>query len=570
MAEDHIGQPKETKAPWTTIFTAFKVALDVKKLLLAAAGIVVMAFGWWFFAVVFYNMRSKPTPEDYISSNLKTPQEKEEGWKSFQQARQRWNLLHELAGPAPESVDKAIREDAADMAQSFQEYEEISKLERAPGKIKPFGKLRTWPWFEDRGPNPYLLVTGNIKAGGVEGAPWVRGQLYVLVEPLVKFLSPILYFFDPGAGGLGNRIYLICVILWTLATWGFFGGAITRMAAVQIARNEKVSMTEALKFAKERFQSFFSAPVFPLLFLGVLTFILILFGVFSGLIPVIGDILIAGLLWPLVLVLGLVMAVVLVGLVGWPMMNATISSEGSDSFDALSRSYSYVYQAPWHYLWYSAVALAYGAVLVFFVGLMGSLMVYLGQWGISQAPFLAGNETNDREPTYLFVNAPTSFGWRDLLLNPSPFKAKQEVVAPSGNIIEPTGMSDKYMKNMTWYNSLGGLLVSAWLYLFFLLIVGFGYSYFWTASTIIYLLMRKKLDDTDMDEIHLEEDDMDEPFAKDMTPPAAKPAEVGGGMTMVEAPALRGNAPPPVASPSEAGAENKISGDGTAPPQEHP
>src|SRR5205085_4748117 len=138
---------------------------------------------------------------------------------------------------------------------------------------------------------------------------------------------------------------------------GFFGGAISRMAAVQVARNEKVGMRETIRFVRERFQSYFSAPVFPLIFLGILTFFLILFGFFSGLIPIIGDVLLSGLLWPIVIVLGLVMAVVLVGLVGWPLMNPTISAEGSDSFDALSRSYSYVYQAPWHYLWYSSVAL---------------------------------------------------------------------------------------------------------------------------------------------------------------------------------------------------------------------
>ena len=39
---------------WTRLFTAFKVALDPKKLLLAAAGIVVMAFGWWLLANIFH------------------------------------------------------------------------------------------------------------------------------------------------------------------------------------------------------------------------------------------------------------------------------------------------------------------------------------------------------------------------------------------------------------------------------------------------------------------------------------------------------------------------------------
>src|SRR5207253_8447687 len=96
--------------------------------------------------------------------------------------------------------------------------------------------------------------------------------------------------------------------------------------------------------------------------------------------PELGSLVVDGIGWPLVLLAGIIMAVILVGLVGWPMMYTTISAEGSDSFDALSRSYSYVYQCPWHYLWYSLVAIAYGAVLVFFVGFMGSLMVYLGQW----------------------------------------------------------------------------------------------------------------------------------------------------------------------------------------------
>jgi len=428
------------------------------------------------------------------------------------------------------------------------------------------------------------LVAGNIKQAGAEGldrSPWVPGhfvtwflghQLPVLVEPLVKFLSPIVYFFDARAG-FWDRVYLLCVILWTLAVWGFFGGAITRMAAVQVARGEKISLREALRFARERCQSFFSAPVFPLIFLGVLTFILILFGLVSGLIPIVGDVLISGLLWPIVIILGLIMAVVLVGLVGWPLMYATISAEGSDSFDALSRSYSYVYQAPWHYLWYCAVSLAYGAVLVFFVGLMGSLMVYLGQWGVSQAPFLASaNPANDREPTYLFVYAPTSFGWRNLLLHGSMHAERKETITPRGELAVSYEMKKEYMDSMKPWNYIGAFLVSIWLYLLFLLIVGFGYSFFWTASTIIYFLMRHKVDDTDMDEIHLEEEETEEPFTKDTTPApeatAAKPAPAGN-VTMVEAPALRtsASATPATTAPVGEGhaGENKPTGDGSPP-----
>src|SRR5262245_26693817 len=95
-----------------------------------------------------------------------------------------------------------------------------------------------------------------------------------------------------------------------------------------------------------------------------------------------------------------------------------------------------------------------------------------------------------------------------------------------------------------------------WLGVVFLLVVGFGYSYFWTASTIIYSLMRKVVDDTEIDEIHLEED-LQQPFAQEMNaqpPPGPGPgaAPGGPGLTMVEPPTLRTTPPPPPEPPKPA------------------
>src|SRR5262249_23829669 len=156
-------------------------------------------------------------------------------------------------------------------------------------------------------------------------------QFRVLVEPLDKFLTPLVSLFDSRATGFGNRLYLILVLLWTLLVWGYFGGAITRMAVVQIARNEKISLREALAFAREKCVSYFSAPVFPLVLLAILTLVLIILGIIEGHTYFLGDIL-SVIIWPIAMLLGLIMAVVLVGLVGWPLMNPTISAEGSDSF----------------------------------------------------------------------------------------------------------------------------------------------------------------------------------------------------------------------------------------------
>jgi len=709
MVEEQVGlrsnQPRELPL-WTKLFGGFKVALDPKKLLLAAAGILVMSAGWFVLSVAFYALSgNKPEWSDY-KGNLAnysgdTEQEKlDNAWRAFKQARHSWNLTYAMAAPVPSDFSNSARQgviyfdefDAWDTYEQFDKIQdELHRLDKSveiagaanpklvvkgkdgpdvfiklpdgdpgvkldtlsksgkltakdivvtPGKdgklsvagvevtlvnpadldkiqkylagaktmdqvrkearerddqvtlkaldfmaystfyLRPAGQFRTWPWFEYRGPNPYMLVTGSLKQAGAEGtgrgSPWegigffrwlAGDEMPVLLEPLVKFLRPVVYLLSPAAGGW-NRAYLILIILWTLATWAVFGGAITRMAAVQVARaNEKTGMTEALRFAWARVQAYFFAPVLPLVCLAILTIFLWLYGLVGTWTYILGDVVVYGLFAPILLLIGLIMAVVLVGLVGWPLMYSTISAEGSDSFDAISRSYSYVYQAPWNYLWYGVVALAYGAVLVFFVGLMGSLMVYLGKWGISQAP-----GPQNRAPTYLFVYAPTSFGWRDLLLHNSHGVESVPVAHNNGTQGLAFAPTSNYWKEMSWNNYLAAFLVSIWLYLLFLMVVGFGYSYFWSASTIIYLLMRRKVDDTELDEIHLEEEDLEEPYS---APAAAAPA--GGKatpaeapVTMVESPTLRppnpAGANPGGAASSETAAKPTAAGTAVANP----
>jgi hypothetical protein len=530
--------------PWTALFDGFRVALDPKKLVLAAGGILVMALGWWFWSWLFYQSRTEPL---WATGDWERTQA---GWDKFKTERDKWNLLHEAAGKdatvyTPDDLAESIDEYDQIKAQfdklSPTTRDEIAKGQRPPVEFiipskneegsplnksvwiaaKPWGKMRTWPFFEDRGPNPYLLVTGRADAWE-RGRFWdwlVSKELPVLVEPLVKFLRPVTFLLNAKAG-FWNRVYFILVLLWTLATWAYFGGAITRMAAVQVARKEKIPMREALRFTQSHLLSYFSAPLIPLA--GILLFCILLFiyGLLHNLIPVVGDIVVDGLFWWLVLSAGLIMAIILVGLVGWPMMYATISAEGSDSFDALSRSYSYVLSNPWHYLWYSLVALAYGAVVVFFVGFMGSLTVNLGKWGVSLADI-----RSDRDPAYLCIYAPTSFGWRDLLL-----AGGNEVITASG---EPVHRDEWYL-----YNKIGAGMVAFWLYLVFLMVVGFGYSYFWTASTIIYLLMRRKVDDTEMDEVYVEEDETEEAYSMPITTSASAAPSPGGTtpLSMVEAP----------------------------------
>jgi hypothetical protein len=406
---------------------------------------------------------------------------------------------------------------------------------RAVDFEKRAGTLRTWPWYENRGPNPFLLVIGKAGHPEAQGVghyvPWQRGefldwlfrdQIPVLIEPLVKFLRPLFYLLNPNAGYL-DRFYFLLVILWTLSTWAVFGGAITRIAAVELARNEKIGMREAFRYIVTRWRSYLFASFAPLIGVAAITVVLILFSLIA-LIPIVAE-LWYGILWWIALGFGLAMAVILIGLVGWPMIHATLSAEGSDSFDALSRCYSYVLQKPWSYLWYAAVALVYGAVVVFFVVLMGSMTVYLAKWGVSQDPL---NQVTNRDPTYMFTFAPTSFEWHSLLTQGQPAATDWRP-----------------------WNYIGAVLVAFWLYLLFVLMIGFGYSYFWSASTIIYLLMRRKVDDTDFDEVYLEDEDLDESYSAAPVSASAQPAAAGAPLQMVESPTLRTPGTPPSSSPVE-------------------
>src|SRR5213078_176790 len=139
-----------------------------------------------------------------------------------------------------------------------------------------------------------------------------------------------------------------------------------------------------LRFVAARYVSYLAAPLVPLAFIALIAFLTVLYGLIH-LIPFVGDIA-DSVAWPILVLLGFGQAVLLIGLVGYPLMYATVSAEGSDTFDALSRSYNYVFQSPWNYIWYRAVAIVYGMALVFFVGFMGSFVVYLTKWSLSQTP----------------------------------------------------------------------------------------------------------------------------------------------------------------------------------------
>lgn len=268
--------------------------------------------------------------------------------------------------------------------------------------------------------------------------------------------TPFAQIFAADAS-FSQLVYWLVCALWSLVVWSFFGGAITRQAAVCIARQENLSWSQLAEFVRPRWTAYIVAPLFPMLG----TFLAALFLALLGLLMRVGPgIFLVGILWPLVLLIGFLMAFLLIGLFfGWPLMWGAISAEGTDSFGALSHSYSYAYQRPLHYLFYAVVAAFVGVLGWYLVSLFVFWIIDLSNWGISwgsgvaQIQSIYGQETLD------------SYG---------------------GNA--------------------GASLIQFWNNCLRTLAFGFIFSYFWSASTLIYFLLRRLVDDTEMDEVFMPEE----------------------------------------------------------------
>ena len=102
---------------------------------------------------------------------------------------------------------------------------------------------------------------------------------------------------------------------------------ITRIAAVDLGREERATLKEAVVFTARKFISYLVAPLSPLLVVLVLMLLTIPIGwlmIADAALPL------AGVLWIFAVLFGFISAIVLFGLlVGWPLMWTTVSAEGT-------------------------------------------------------------------------------------------------------------------------------------------------------------------------------------------------------------------------------------------------
>lgn len=331
-------------------------------------------------------------------------------------------------------------------------------------------------------------------------------------------------------------VFALIFTAWFLLVWSVLGGAISRIAAVHVARDEKISVRHALAFSVSKILSFIFAPVIP---------VLIILGI--GLVIALASlallhlshpgVIIAGVLFFLALLGGFVITLVVLGTIGgFNLMYPTVAVEGSDSFDAISRSFSYVFARPWRMLWYTMVAAVYGAICYlfvrFFVWVMLAATWFFMFWLLPR---------NGQPATY----------WPTIWPRPADPLAVLRYTPD--------------YQHLAWPEGVAAALIAWWVYLVIGLIGAFAISFYFSSNTIIYYLMRREVDATEMDDVYIEEadDELDEGVSSGGT--GATPAPAGATAVVTETATVRVYQTPDAnanTSESAAGGVNE-----SAPPQ---
>ncbi len=239
---------------------------------------------------------------------------------------------------------------------------------------------------------------------------------------------------------------------WTLGVFLLAGMPLTRVAGLLMADNRELYFGDLLRHVRRHFLSYMGGLLLPWIGIGLMVLVLFPAAAFArtgfGMITV-------GVFWPSLVLAGLFIFLIAAGaVVSFPLTIAAISVECSDGFDGLSRGFAYALQRPWHYAFYLVVATINGAMGLLLVWLLLEGTFWASIWGVSWG-------LGDARTASLLPGA--AAGW--------------------------SGYGVQFIH---WWN---GLL--QWM------LAGYVLSYFWTALTGVYLLLRRNLDATEVHRIFI-------------------------------------------------------------------
>lgn len=270
-----------------------------------------------------------------------------------------------------------------------------------------------------------------------------------------------------------HALFLFIYLLIALIILSLFGGAISRIAIVEIAQQRRITAAQALSFSSKRFTSFLFSPIAPLAAIAAIALIISLGGWFFNF-PL-TNILLA-FVFIFAIAAGFIIALMLIGwLAGVHLMYPALAAQGTDAFDAISRGYGYVFSRPWRYTLYTLISLIYGAFTYMLVGLF--LFLILKITHSTTSAFVSTISDTQTISIFHAIWPQPTFG--------------QLMYQPQWELL---GVTQK----------ISAVIIMVWVYLFIALVAAYALSYYYAAFSHIYLILRKYVDGTDPSDIYEE------------------------------------------------------------------
>lgn len=272
--------------------------------------------------------------------------------------------------------------------------------------------------------------------------------------------------------------FLFCLIfvIITLSVISIAGGGLCRIAALQLARDEKPGFVEALRFGTRHFWSFFGSVLIPVLIITLIGLSLFILGLITN-IPAVGELIMAVFL-PLALIAGSIITALLIGTAaGLNLMFPAVAYNGSDCFDSMSHSFNYVYSRPWRMIFYTLTTAVYGALCYVFVRFFAFLLLWLTRRFILLGVFATNDSGMNKlkalwsEPHFL-------------------------------NLYSSSGLSASGLPQ-----NIAAFLVHVFSLVVMCLLISFLISFYFSANTVIYSLLRNREEGISIDEVYTEFDD---------------------------------------------------------------
>jgi len=328
---------------------------------------------------------------------------------------------------------------------------------------------------------------------------------------LLPFPSPLDYAF-PWYSWV---IYGVAVV-WALVAFLVTGTAVSKVAYEQLRGDEFFEAKEAFRFAFKNGGAIVTSPLLVLAFIALIVIMGLILSLI-GAIPVVGEILVA--LFAIVAFIAALFIVYLLVVFCFAiaMGPGVIGTTRSDTFDTLFEVFSCVNEQPARLAWYTAIV-----AFLAWVGssLMAAAASCAGRIATVVAGAFMGNKLTDAMYNAAFYYRISLPEWWPGFLH--------QLFAARMNLL---GLPQAYLPSdyisISWPNDIAALFIGLTFYAVTLIVVGYGYSVWFSGMTLNFAVLAQKKDEKNILEIPEDEEELIEPVPnealKDLKPKPAEP-----------------------------------------------